>query len=287
MSLVIGGLALGAVYALIALGVVMVFRATGIVNFAQGELLMIGAYAYYMVSGITDNPLLQISGALLAGILGGLVCFVVTHFLLRKAPEIVLVIGTLALLVFAQSTARLIFTDNPRRVEGWIFGTQNVSLLGSNITANSLLALLAAIVIAGLLLAWLGLTRMGHAVQAAAEDPWRAALTGVHVRRTLILSWSIGGALAALAGVFLSPITGVYPTMGADVIFSVFVAVSLGGFRSLVGALVGGLTIGVLQTYAVVLVGGAFRDIVMFIILLAILLWRPNGIFRSRMARTV
>ena len=287
MSLLIGGLALGSIYALIALGVVMVFRATGIVNFAQSELLMIGAYAYYLASGFTDSPVIQIAIALGAGALGGVVCFLVTHFLLRGAPEIVLIIGTLALLVFAQSGARLLFTDNPRRVEGWIFESADVSLLGSTVALNSILAFVVSVLAAVALLVWLGSTKVGHSVQAAAEDTWRAALTGVHVTRTLALSWIIGGALAAIGGVFLSPVTGVYPTMGGDIIFSVFVVVAIGGFRSLWGALVGGLLVGLLQTFSVVVIGGAFRDIVMFTILLAVLLWRPSGLFRSAAARTV
>jgi len=287
MSLLIGGLALGSIYALIALGVVMVFRATGIVNFAQSELLMIGAYAYYLASGFTDSPIIQIAIALGAGALGGLVCFLVTHFLLRGAPEIVLIIGTLALLVFAQSGARLLFTDNPRRVEGWIFHSADISVLGSTVALNSILAFIVSVLSALALLVWLGSTKVGHSVQAAAEDTWRAALTGIHVTRTLALSWIIGGALAAIGGVFLSPVTGVYPTMGGDIIFSVFVVVAIGGFRSLWGALVGGLLVGLLQTFSVVVIGGAFRDIVMFTILLGVLLWRPSGLFRSASARTV
>ena len=287
MELLIGGLASGSITALIALGVVMVFRATGIVNFAQGELLMIGAYSYVLASRMTDSPVLQIAIALSAGAIGGLVCFEVTHFFLRGASDIVLVIGTLALLIFAQSGARIIFTDNPQRAVGWISGSANINIFGASIAVNSILTLIVSAIAAAALLVWLGFTRVGHSVQAAAEDSWRASLTGVHVRRTLGLSWAIGGALAAMAGVFLSPITGVYPTMGADVILSAFVAVSIGGFKSLTGALLGGLIVGVVQTYAVTYLGGAFRDVVLFVILLGLLLWRPTGLFQGRKTRVV
>lgn len=285
MELLIGGLAIGSIYALVALGIVMVFRSTGIVNFAQGELLMIGGYTYILTAEITDSGLVQMLAALAAGVTGGLACFVVTHFLLRRATEIGLVIGTLALLIFAQTGARLLFTDNPRRAQGWIFEGRDVTLLGNAFSANSLLAFGVSTVAAVCLLLWLRFTIVGHGVRAVAEDQWRAALSGVHVKLMLSMSWAIGGALAAVGGVLLSPITGVFPTMGGQVLFPAFIAALLGGFTSLGGALLGGLVVGVIQTYAVVQVGGAFRDVIMFGLLLAILLWRPTGLFRAAQIR--
>lgn len=285
MSLLIGGLAIGSIYALVAVGIVMVFKSTGIVNFAHGELLMIGAYAYILTAAITDSPLVQIVAALGAGAIGGLVCFVVTHFLLRRASEIGLVIGTLALLIFATTGARLLFTDNPRNSPAWIFGSEDIALLGSNVSANALLSFGVALVAGLTLLVWLNFTTVGHSVRAIAEDQWRAALSGVHVKLMLGMSWAIGGILAALGGVLLGPITGVFPTMGGQVIFPAFIAALLGGFTSLGGALLGGFAVGVIQTYAVVYVGGAFRDVIMFALLLAVLLWRPTGLFRAPQLR--
>lgn len=286
MELLIGGLAIGSIYALVALGIVMVFRSTGIVNFAQGELLMLGAFAYILTAEVTDSAVLQISAAVAAGAAGGLICFAVTHFLLSRATEIGLVIGTLALLIFAQTGARLLFTDNPRRAPGWIFDGDSITAFGTTLSANSLLAFGVSTLAAAGLLLWLRFTIIGHSVRAVAEDQWRAALSGVHVKLMLSMSWAIGGALAAVGGVLLSPITGVFPTIGGQVLFSAFIAALLGGFTSLAGALVGGLAVGVIQTYAVVQVGGAFRDVIMFALLLAILIWRPTGLFRAAQIRT-
>lgn len=285
MSLFIGGLAIGSIYALVALGIVMVFNSTGIVNFAHGELLMIGAYAYILTAGVTDSAVVQILVALGAGAAGGLVTFVVTHFLLRRASEIGIVIGTLALLIFATTGARLLFTDNPRNAPAWIFEGTDVNLFGSSVSANSLLAFGLSMAAGIALLLWLKFTTVGHSVRAVAEDQWRAALSGVHVRLMLGTSWAVGGALAAAGGVLLSPITGVFPTMGGQVIFPAFIAALLGGFTSLGGSLLGGLAVGLIQTYAVVQVGGAFRDVIMFGLLLAVLLWRPTGLFRAPQIR--
>lgn len=287
MELIFGGLALGAIYTLVALGVILVFRATSVVNFAQGEILMLGAYAYVFTFGATGNPLVQVAVAILVGAAAGLVCFFVTHFLLRGASPIVLVIGTLSLLVFAQSTARLLWTDNPRRAEPWIFGDRDVHLAAAAISVNSLTCLVVTAAAAGGLILWLEMTSYGRSVRAVAEDQWRAALSGIHVRRMLAISWGIGGALAALGGVMLSPVTGVFPTMGAQIIFPAFIAAILGGFTNLGGAVVGGLLLGLVQTYAVVYVGGAFRDAVTFGLLLVLLLLRPDGLFRSARLRTV
>ena len=130
-------------------------------------------------------------------------------------------------------------------------------------------------------------TTFGRSVLAAAEDPWRAALTGVNVRLTLATSWAVGGALAGLAGLLLAPVIGVFPTMGADVIFPAFIAAILGGFSSIAGALIGGLLLGLIQTYAVVYLGGALKDVATFAFLLAVLLWRPSGLLRMATARRV
>jgi branched-chain amino acid transport system permease protein len=287
MDLLVGGLSIGAVYALVAIGIVLIYRATSIVNFAQGELMMASAYCALFVGETTGSSGLQLFAALGAGALGGLTCFVLTNILLRGSDHMTLVIGTLGLLILLQTSARYLFTDIPMRAEGWLFGDHNVAILGTSVPANSILLLGSAVVVSGALLAWQNGTTYGRAVLAAAEDPWRAALSGIHVRTTLATSWAFGGALAGFAGLLLGPVVGVFPTMGADVIFPAFIAAILGGFHSISGALIGGLLLGLIQTYAVVYLGGAWKEVASFAALLAILLWRPTGLLRAATARRV
>lgn len=287
MELLIGGLAIGSVYALLAIGVVLVFRATGVVNFAQGEVMMVSAYAYVLVSDRTDSALLQLLAAVLAGAAGGLLCYLVTSVLLPASSRISQVIGSISLLILLQAGARYVFTDDPLRAEAWLFGDLDVTVLGATVAATSLLTLGAAIFATVALFYWQGVTVYGRAVRAVAEDPWRAALSGIHVARTLATSWAVGGALAGVAAVLVSPVVGVFPTMGVDVIFPAFIAAVLGGFSSILGALAGGLAIGLIQTYAVATFGGSFKDAVMFAVLSGVLLWRPTGIFAARGARRV
>ena len=287
MDLLIGGLAIGAVYSLLAVGVVLIYRASGVVNFAQGEVMMVGAYAYVLISNSFESPLLQIAGALIAGAVASLLCFVLVHILMPTSSRISQVIGTLALLILYQSGARHLFTDEPLRAEVWIFGTRNIEVFGTTIPMNSAMILGATVVATATVFYWQNWTLYGRSVRAVAEDAWRAALSGIHVRSTLAVSWAVGGMLAGLGGVLIGPLIGVFPAMGADIIFPTFIAAVLGGFSSILGALIGGLALGLIQTYAVVLFGGAVRDVVMFSVLLLVLLWRPTGIFAVEAARKI
>ncbi|MBN9062141.1 MAG: hypothetical protein BGP06_05170 [Rhizobiales bacterium 65-9] len=285
MSLLLGGLAIGGVYALIAIGVVLCYRATGVVNFAHGELMMIAAYAYAIVHDLTGSPTLEIVAAISAGAVGGLICFLLTGVVMRGAAEMSLVIGTLGVLILLQSGARHLFTDTPLPSEGWLFGDHNLTLFGVSAPANSLLILAALVVVAAAILYWQYATLFGRAVLAVAEDPWRASLAGIRVQSTLAISWLVSGMLAGLAGMLLGPVIGVFPTMGADVLFPAIVAAILGGFGSVAGAFAGGLIIGLLQTFTVVFLGGAVKEAVMFGFLLLVLLWRPSGLFTGPVAR--
>lgn len=279
MRLFVGGVALGSIYALVAIGIVLIYKATDVVNFAQGEILMAGSYAYILTSHSTNSDLLNILAAASAGAGLGALFFVVTHFLLRRSDHMSVVIGTLALLILLQAGARQLFSDNPRRAEPWLVGDRAVDIMGATVPANALVTLAVMLVLGVGLYVWFEWFPYGKAMAAVAEDQRASALTGLPVRTLLGASWVIGGALAGVAGVLLAPTTGVFPTMGATVLFSAFIAALLGGFTSIAGALLGGILLGLIHTYGVVTVGGALRDVVTFGILIVVLLVRPTGLF--------
>ncbi len=287
MTNLVGGLALGSIYSLIAIGLALVYRTTGLVNFAQGELVAIGAYAYVFATAWSSSPAATLVAAVLGGMVAGAVFFCVIHVLLRAHEELRLVVGTIALLTLVQGGARLLATDRPYRAETWLFRDRTVHLAGAALPANSLL-MIAVLAMATLaLFLFFSRTIVGKAMAAVAEDPLRAALAGIPVRTMLLLSWVGAGALAAVAGVLISPVTGVFPTMGAQVFLAAVVGAVLGGLDSIFGALLGGLIVGLVQTYAVIVVGGAFRDLIVFGLLLLVLVIRPAGLFRSRTLRRV
>ena len=287
MSNLIGGLALGSIYALIAIGVVLVYRTTGLVNFGQGEFVTVGGYAYVLASLSTSSPLLTMAAAALSGIVTGAVYFLVVHVLLRGREELRLVVGTIALLTLIQGAARLVATDRPYRAPTWLFADGTVTVGGAVLPVNSLVVI-AVMALTGIgLFVWFSRTLVGKAMAAVAEDPLRSALAGIPVRSMLLLSWSGAGALAAIAGVLVSPITGVFPVMGAHLFLAAAVGAVIGGIDSIVGALVGGLLIGLVQTFAVLVVGGAYRDVIVFGLLMIFLLARPTGLFGSQVLRRV
>jgi branched-chain amino acid transport system permease protein len=287
MTNLIGGFALGCVYSLIAIGVVLVYRTTGLINFAQGELLAIGAYAYILACNWTASPALTIAAAALGGAAAGAVFFFVVHILLRGREELRLVVGTIALLTLIQGGARLVATDRPYRAKTWLFSDQTIQLGGAVLPVNSLVVIgVLALTAIGLFLLF-SRTTVGKSMAAVAEDPLRSAMAGIPVRAMLLLSWVGAGVLAAIAGVLISPITGVFPVMGAQLFLAAVVAAVIGGLDSIPGALVGGIIVGILQTFAVIVVGGDFRDVVVFGLLLIFLMVRPSGLFGSQALRRV
>lgn len=287
MSNVIGGLALGSIYALIAIGVVLVYRTTGLINFAQGEIVAIGAYAYVIASVWSTSPVITMAAAVLGGAAAGAIFYFVVHIVLRGREELRLVVGTIGLLTLIQGGARLIATDRPFRAETWLFRDQTLTLGGAVLPVNSLV-IIAMLALAALgLYVWFSRTIVGKAMAAVAEDPLRSALAGIPVRAMLFLSWTGAGALAAIAGVLVSPITGVFPVMGGQVFLAAVVGAVIGGMDSILGAVAGGLFVGLVQTFAVIVVGGDFRDVVVFGLLLIFLLVRPAGLFGSQALRRV
>jgi branched-chain amino acid transport system permease protein len=287
ISNLIGGLALGSIYALIAIGVVLVYRTTGLVNFAQGELVAIGGYAYISASLWTHSPILTIGAAALSGVAAGAVYFFVVQILLRGREELRLVTGTIALLILIQGTARLVATDRPYRAETWLFADQTVTIAGAALPVNSLVIIAVLAIAAVGLFFWFSRTTVGKAMAAVAEDPLRSALAGIQVRTMLFLSWAAAGAFAAIAGVLIAPITGVFPAMGGSLFLAATVGAVIGGLDSILGAVVGGLLVGVVQTIAIILVGGAYRDVIVFGLLMVFLLASPSGLFGSRALRRV
>ncbi|TAN31856.1 branched-chain amino acid ABC transporter permease [bacterium] len=285
MALLVGALALGGIYALVAVGVVMVFRSTGILNFAQGELLMVGGYAYVLAAGATSSPILQIASPLAAGAVAGLLLFALTSILLRFADELVVVLGTFALSILMQAIARLKFSDTPIPAQPWLVGDRVISLGTVRLEANSLLAIGLSAVVTVVLFVWFQRSTYGKAMRAVAEDRFRAGISGIPVRRMLIMSWVLGSALAAVAGVFLVPTTGAFPGLGATVLLPAFFAAVIGGLDSVVGAVVAGFIFGLAQTYAVVVFGDALRDVAIFAILLGVLIVRPSGLLGSQRIR--
>lgn len=287
LSLLLNGLSLGAIYALIALGFVVIFKASEVVSFMHGSLLLLGAYLIADFSGrIGFWP------AVAVGILGTAVAALVTERLLinrlRGAPVISLAILTIGVdLIIVTELTRRIGSDILNVGHPW--GGSTVNLGGVGITTNRALAIVVAAVLIALFFVAFKFSSWGVAMRASAEDGEAAALMGIRQGRVSMVAWGIGGVLAAVAGLFLvgAPTPGVTPAIGA-VALRAFPAAILGGLDSTGGALVGGLVVGVTESLAagyqdqIAFLGRGFGDVVPYVVMVAVLLVRPSGLFGTR-----
>lgn len=289
LELLIGGLSLGCIYALIAMGFVIVFKATNVVNFAHASVLWLGAY---LVAIWHDS--LGFFGAIgLAAVCCAVVaalCDVVLVGRLRRHGG-----GVDALAILTIGINILLATELSRRVgtdllpTGAPWGSDVTHILGVSVPQTRVVAALIAIVLMVAFWAAFTYSDWGVAMRSTAADPEAAALMGIRLSRVAAGTWALAGALAAIAGAFFTsfPASGVSNVTGLLALTAIPAAV-LGGLDSTAGAVVGGLTIGVATTFAagyqdeIAFLGRGLSEVIPYIVLLAVLLWRPSGLFGTR-----
>ncbi|GIJ51196.1 branched-chain amino acid ABC transporter permease [Virgisporangium aliadipatigenens] len=287
LSLLLTGLSTGAIYALVALGIVLLFKAAEVVNFAHGSLLLLGAYVTARTWEAVGFPT-----AVALGVLVGALAAVIVERLLanpmRDAAPVALAIMTIGVdIVIATELNRRMGPDIV--VVGHPWGGTAARLGDVAVPANRLIALLVAGALIVAFLVAFKLTDWGVAMRAAAEDRETAALLGVRLSRVTTLSWILAGALAVVAGIFLagSPTPGLSPAVGVIALRALPAAI-LGGLDSTTGALVGGLVVGVAESLAagyqdqLSFLGRGFGDVVPYVVMIAVLLVRPAGLFGTR-----
>ena len=287
LSLLLNGLSLGAVYALIALGFVIIFKASEVTSFMQGSLVLLGAY---LMARLHDT--LGFWGALVVGVGGAAIAALVVERALinrlRGAPVISLAILTIGVdLIIVTELTRRIGSDILNLGHPW--GGSALKLGGVGITENRALAIVVAGVLISAFFVTFKYSNWGISMRAAAEDGEAAALMGIRMGRVSMVAWMVAGALAAVAGLFAvgAPTPGVTPAV-ATVALSALPAAILGGLDSTGGALVGGLLIGVAEAMAagyqdeISFLGRGFGDVVPYVVMVAVLLVKPSGLFGTR-----
>jgi branched-chain amino acid transport system permease protein len=277
MQLAFSGVSLGSIYALVALALVIPFKASGVLNFAQGELVTAGAYIALVFSQF-GLPYVLLAPATIG--VGALLGMVIERLLIRpiiRAPEFTLVIATFAIGIVIRAAIRLYWQDNTFSFDPPYAGPPlHYFTLRLN---RSFLVMIActAVLVAGLA-AFFATTRLGRAMRAVAISQTAARIVGISVGAVFSSAWALAGGIGALAGLLLAPVIGVNPEMG-DLILKGLVAAVIGGFTSLGGAVAGGVLLGLLETFAGAELGATFKNIVPFGMLIVILLLRPQGLF--------
>ena len=278
----IAGLSTGGIYALVALGLVLIYKASGVVNFAQGDLLLVGAYVgWALTSAGVPFPITFVLTLIVAGGIG----LAIERLVLRRlvgSPVIAIIIATLGLSSMLRGLVFLVANTEVRRFPEDIFGVAPLLLGPFMVPRVYVWALgIAAAAVTGLSL-FFRATRYGLALRAAADDQQAAMSMGIRISWTFAMSWSLSAAVAAAGGILLGNLTGVNFTL-ANIGLLVFPVVILGGLDSIVGAIVGGLAIGLLQNvasgYLDPCVGGGLKNVLPFVALVAILVLKPHGLF--------
>ena len=277
------GLVVGGVYALIGLGFVIVYSVTRIINFAQGEFVMLGALLMVMLEqgGLGPAPALVLVVAAVAAV-GALLELVAIHPI-RTAPPLAVLIVTIGASIAVRGAALIVWGTDPVALSAFSSGPP-LRLLGATIVRQGLWVLGAAALVFALLWFFFTRTYAGSAVRACAVNPRGARLMGIRVDRMFLLAFALSGALGAVAGAVIAPITYATYDMGLMLGLKGFVAATLGGLVSPPGAIVGGFLLGLLESYAAGLLSSGYKDAVAFIVLIAVLLVQVAGWLPWRVA---
>jgi branched-subunit amino acid ABC-type transport system permease component len=276
----LGGLAIGCIYSLIALGISMIIRATEILHFAQGEIMMIGSMMGLSAFWLAEMPFVLV---LLFGIVGGgiasmLVELAIYRPLARRVALLNIVIATLGVSLVLQNVARLVWGSEPLRYPA-LFASKGLVVAGFVVSPQLIWIVILGAAIMGALMLFFHFTRLGIAMQAAAQDANAARLMGISVERTTTLTFVVSGMMAGAAGVLLGSLFFASFNMGFTTGIKAFVAATLGGLGSVPGAMVGGLLFGLIETFAGTLISTSYKDAVGMTVLILILLFAPMGLF--------
>lgn len=278
----INGLSMGSTYAMIALGYTMVYGIAKMLNFAHGDVIMVGGYMIFVTMTVTGNPLLGLLVAVICCVLLGIGIEKIAYKPLRGASPLAVLITAIGVSYLLQSLAQIIFGTAPKMVNVADLG--NLSVAGLTIPVYTLVTLGCSIVIMTVLSIFVKYTRIGRAMIAVSEDRGAAQLMGINVNGIITITFAIGSALAAFAGLFMlmkSP--SLTNTLGAMPGIKAFTAAVIGGIGSIPGAMLGGILMGVVEAISLTIpVIAPYTDAIEFIILIIILLVRPTGILGKK-----
>jgi len=295
----INGLTLGAIYSLIALGYTMVYGILKFINFAHGEILMAGTYAGYYFYFFLYDPtkgavytmgifIAALLIAMTASAFLGVLIEKIAYKPLRKAPRLAPLLSAIGVSIILANLAALFFGTKSKKFE-YPFDNASMQIGGSSITPNQLMILAVGLIMMAGLKLFVDRSKLGKAMRATSQNQSVAALMGINVNLIISLTFAIGSALAAVAGVLIALEYKVYPTMGTMAGLKAFIAAVVGGIGNISGAMLGGIILGLLETFGVVILGipQGLKDTIAFSVLILILLLRPSGILMKNIREKV
>jgi branched-chain amino acid transport system permease protein len=278
LQTLVSGILIGLIYALVAIGLTVIFGVMDIVNFAHGEFLMLGMYsAFWMFALFALDPILTLPLTVLMLFAFGMLLY---KFVIRRiidAPMLSQIFTTFGLMILLRGVAQFLWKPDFRSIENsWVAG--GINLAGVQLGRPQLVAGLGAVAITAIIHAFLTRTKLGAALEATAADKEAARLMGIDSHKMFTLAWGIGAACAGAAGVLLSTFFPIFPEVGANFILLAFVVVNLGGFGSVKGAFWAGILVGVIEVMGGLLLGPQYKLAIVLVLFLAVLMFRPQGL---------
>lgn len=280
------GLAMGSIYALVALGFVLIFNAVGVVNFAQGEFVMVPAFVTVALMTLLPEqipfPLIYLVTILFMGLFG-IVFQRIAYYPLRNRTFLPVVISTIGVSIFLKNGAQIVFGAEPRPMPRPTSSVP-INLAGVAIDPQYIVIILVTLALLVFQYYFFERTSLGKKMQATAQDKEMARLLGIRVATMIVITFIYSSILGAVAGILVGPIFFVTKEMGAMLGLKAFCATIVGGFGSVPGAILGGIFLGVVEVFAAFYISSAYRDAFAFIILILVLLFRPQGFFGEKIA---
>ena len=279
----INGLRTGSIYALIAIGYTMVYGIAKMINFAHGDIIMVGAYALYFSISVLGLPVpvALLLTVIVCSVLGVLI-EKIAYKPLRKAQPLAVLITAIGMSFFLQSSSLLIFGSTPIPFQS-VIPNENIKVGPVIISIITLVTLVVTAVAMILLTLFINKTKLGSAMRAVSEDKGAAELMGINVNSTISMTFAIGSALAAVAGIlYISQYQSMKPTLGALPGIKAFVAAVLGGIGSIPGALLGGILLGLIESVSKAYISTELADAIVFGVLIVVLLFRPSGLLGKK-----
>lgn len=281
LSFIISGISLGSIYAIIALGYTMVYGIAKMLNFAHGDVIMVGAYVcFYAVARYQLPAVAGVALAMFVCTILGIIVERLAYKPLRQAPSLAVLITAIGVSYFLQNSALLLWTSNPKIFPS-VVGKGTLKFFGGQLSISyvTIVTVVTCVVIMLALTWFTGRTRMGKAMRACSEDKGAAQLMGINVDATISMTFAIGSGLAAVAGALLcSAYPTLMPTTGSMPGIKAFTAAVFGGIGSIPGALFGGLLLGVIEIFAKAYISTQLSDAVVFAVLIVVLLVKPAGL---------
>ncbi|MDI9336315.1 MAG: branched-chain amino acid ABC transporter permease [Gammaproteobacteria bacterium] len=274
----ISGLLLGLVYALVAIGLSMIFGVMDIVNFAHGEFLMLGMYvAFWGFSLWALDPILSIPISFILLFLLGILIYKLIIVRILHTNMVAQIFATFGLMILLRGIAQYLWKADFRTIEN-SYATGTLQFLGMHLGKPQIFAGLGAVIMTGGVYYFLNHTKWGVALEATAQDKEAAQLMGIDSHKMFALAWGIAAASAGVAGTLIATFFPIFPEVGASFILIAFVVVNLGGFGSVVGAFWAGLCVGVVEVLGGLLLAPSYKLAVVLVLFLVLLMWRPQGL---------